>query len=340
MKPKEFVRGRCVFAAVCFLLVVLTLVSLAAGSYPLKLEDIAASFAEFFLPRETQTMQTRVFWSLRFPRTATALLSGMVLGMCGGIYQMLFQSSLASPDLTGIASGASLGAAVAIVCGVHTSFVRMGCAFLGGMLSLALVLLLVRASGRERVGTYILSGIIISAVADAGLMVMKTVADPERQLAAIDFWTMGSLAAVSSEKTLPLACLTVPAILLLLLFRRLLTMLSLGGDECRSMGLNPNVWRAILLTLATLAVSACVSVTGVIGFVGLIAPHITHFLYRRRSGAYLALCGMVGGVILLAADLAARTLGGGAELPISIFTVAAGVPVLLVLLCAGREEQR
>ena len=113
-------------------------------------------------------------------------------------------------------------------------------------------------------------------------------------------------------------------------------MLSLGGDECRAMGLSPEVWRTILLGLATLAVSASAAVTGTIGFVGLTAPHIARLLYGRRNGAYLFLCAVLGGVLLLTADLAARTLGGGAELPVSIFTVAAGVPVLVVLLCRKR----
>lgn len=332
-------RGRsfCTSALLGFLLIGLVLASLAVGSYPLSRDDFITSFREFFLPRDAQSMPTRVFWGLRFPRTATALLSGFTLGLCGGVYQMLFGSPLASPDLTGIASGASFGAALAIILGVGGSFARMGFAFLGGMLSLVLVLLLVRFAGGERRGTYILAGIVISASADAGLMVLKTLADPERQLAAIDFWTMGSLAAVSSEKAVPLAWLTVPSVLLILLFRRPVTMLSLGGEECLAAGLSPNVWRTVLLTLATLAVSASVAVTGVIGFVGLIAPHIARFLYCRRSGAYLAMCAAVGGTILLAADLAARSFGGGAELPVSIFTVAAGVPVLIVLLCTRQE---
>ena len=334
-------RGRIFCGTIAVLLLVLTVLSLASGSYPLTAEDISGSFREFFLPREMQSMPTRVFWGLRFPRTLTALLSGAVLGLCGGIYQMLFDSPLASPDLTGIASGASFGAALAIVGGIGGSFARMGCAFLGGMLSLGLVLLLVRSSGRgrERTGTYILAGIVISAVCDAGLMVLKTLADPERQLAAIDFWTMGSLAAVSSEKAVPLFWMTAPSLVLLLLFRRPVTMLSLGDDECLASGLSPNRWRFLLLTLCTLAVSASAAVTGVIGFVGLIAPHIARFLYRRKSGAYPAFCAAVGGAILLAADLAARSLGGGAELPISIFTVAAGVPVLVVLLCTKREDR-
>lgn len=321
------------------LLAAVTLASVLVGSFPLTLGDMAASFGEMLLPREEQAMTTRVFLGLRLPRTLTALLAGAVLGLCGGVYQMIFRSPLASPDLTGISSGASLGAALAIVLGITSSTLRMGFAFLGGMLSLVLVLLLVRAAGGERLGTYILSGIVISAVADAGLMVLKTLADPERQLAAIDFWTMGSLSAVSAARALPMIAVALPALLLLWLFRRPVTMLSLGGEECRAMGLSPDIWRGILLTLSTLAVSATVSVTGVIGFVGLIAPHVARLLYRRRGGAYLLLCGVLGSILLTAADLCARSLGGGAELPISIFTVAAGVPVLVALLCrkGGRQ---
>lgn len=327
-----------IFAILCALLILLTAASLAVGSYPLDGDGILVAVREFFMPANEQSLPTRVFFGLRVPRTVTALLSGFTLGMCGGVYQMLFDSPLASPDLTGIASGASFGAALAIVLGVKGSFTRMGFAFFGGIVSLILVLLLVRGVGGERTGTYILAGIIISSVADAGLMVIKTLADPERQLAAIDFWTMGSLSAVSSEKVVPLSCITIPSLILLWLFRRPVTMLSLGNEECLASGLSPNAWRAVLLTLSTLAVSVCVAVTGVIGFVGLISPHIAYFLYRRKSGAYLLICAAIGGVILISADLAARSVGGGAELPISIFTVAAGVPVLLVLLCGhGRH---
>lgn len=332
MKP-QICRSQVVCTAVTGILFLLTVISLTVGSYPLSLREIAGSFRDVFLPREEQAMAVRVFWGLRFPRTFTGLLSGMILGLCGGVYQMLFRSPLASPDLTGIAAGASFGAALAIVWGMGSSFVRMGFAFAGGMLSLILVLLLARAAGGERTGVYVLAGIVISSSADAGLMILKTLADPERQLAAIDFWTMGSLAAVSSEKALPLAVLALPSVLLLLLFRRPVTMLSLGSDECRSMGLSPEVWRAVLLALATLAVSSSAAVTGTIGFIGLTAPHIARLLYGRRSGMYLLLCAFLGGILLLAADLAARTLGGGAELPVSIFTAAAGVPVLIFLLC-------
>lgn len=329
---------RIVTGILLILLALLLAVSLSSGSYPLNTSDVVTSFREMLLPKADQSMPTRVFWSLRLPRVLTALLSGMILGVAGGVYQLLFRSPLASPDLTGVASGASFGAALAIVMGIGSSWLRMSFAFCGGMLSLVLVLLLAHFAGGERVGTYILAGILISSAADAGLMILKTVADPERQLAAIDFWTMGSLASVSGERFLPFLLLSVPALLLLILLHRPVTMLSLGNDECRAMGLSPNRWRGILLTLSTLVVSASVSLTGCIGFIGLIAPHIARFLYRRRTGAYLFYCSIVGGILLTAADLAAKTIGNGAELPVSIFTVAVGIPVLTILLCKrGRD---
>jgi len=338
MKP-PVVRKHLLTASLLLLLTVLFWMSITIGSYPLSGTDYGNSIREMLLPRAEQSMPTRVFWGLRIPRTMTAILTGAILGVCGGVYQMLFHSPLASPDLTGIASGASFGAAAAIVLGVGSSCFRMGMAFAGGMLSLILVLLLVHYAGGERIGTYILAGIIISAAADAGLMLLKALADPERQLAAIDFWTMGSLASVSAERFIPLAAAAVPSLVLLLLFHRPAVMLSLGSEECRAVGLSPDLWRCVLLTLSTFAVSASVSVTGCIGFVGLIAPHIVRFLYRSRSGAYLLYCGLAGSILLTAADIAARTAGNGAELPISIFTVAAGVPVLILLLCTRGRGQ-
>ena len=325
--------------ALALLMTILAVVAVLLGSYPLTLPDMLRGLRELSLSREEQSMATRVLWQLRIPRMLMALLTGAVLGVCGGVYQMLFHSPLASPDLTGVASGASLGAAVAIVLGVGSSAVRIGFAFFGGVLSLLLVMLLVRFAGGERVGTYILAGIVISSLADAGLMGMKTVADPERQLAAIEFWPMGSFGAASADKLLPFAVIVLPTLLLLLLLHRPVSMLSLGNDACRAMGLSPDIWRTVLLLLATLSVSAAVSVSGVIGFVGLTAPHIARLLYKRRSGAFLLVCALMGSSLLLAADIAAKTLVAGAELPISIFTVAAGVPVLVVLLCSrgGRE---
>ncbi len=213
------------------------------------------------------------------------LISGLSLGVAGGVYQTIFRNPLASPDLTGVASGASLGAACVIVLGAGGSGEIMAGAFTMGMLALGLVLLLVGAARLERTGSYILAGVVVSALAEAGLMALKVMADPERELAALEVWTMGSLASITASKVVLPAIVVAVCLGLLLLFRREVLMLSLGEEgAARSMGLDPVLWRAVLLGITTLMVAAVVSVTGVISFVGLIAPHIAFLLLGRRGG--------------------------------------------------------
>ncbi len=317
-------------AAACLLLVGgLGTVSLFVGSFPLSLPQIGSILTGGM----EGTLEAQVFWQLRFPRMCMGLLAGWALGLAGGVYQTVFRNPLASPDLTGVASGASLGAACAIVLGAGTRLEIMGGSFLMGMAALALVLLLVGAARLERTGSYILAGVIVSSLAEAGLMTLKVMADPERELAAIEVWTMGSLSAMTADKLpLPAAAVVLCTVTLLLL-RRPILMLSLGDEQARSLGLDPVFWRGVLLTLTTLMVAAVVSVLGAVAFVGLIAPHIARLLLGRRGGPYLPLCGLVGGAVLLCADLPARVY----TLPLSIFTVLLAVPVLAALLWRRKE---
>ncbi len=318
------------------LCIILTLISICVGSFPLSISDIIT----ILLGNSSNNLATRVLFQLRIPRTVMGFFVGAVLGLTGGIYQSIFKSPLASPDLTGIASGASFGAACAIVIGSGNTLLRMGGSFLCGILSLFFVLLIVRITGGERTGTYIFAGIIVSSIADAGLMILKIMADPTGELAAIEYWLMGSLSAITLEKMLPVLLIVVPSLVLLLMFQRPITMLSLDSDTIRGLGLSPNLWRTILLLFATFAVSAVVAVSGIVGFAGLIAPHIAHFLYQRRSGGYYILCLLIGGNLLLAADLLVRSIAKGTELPLSIFTIFFAVPVLAVLLIRTRGGRK
>lgn len=316
-------------------LVGVVLISICIGSYPLSVAQIV----QILTGNLEGTMEARVFWTLRFPRVLMGLTAGAALGMAGGVYQTIFRNSLASPDLTGVASGASFGAACVIVSGGAGAFSIMAGSFLMGMLSLVFVLFLTRLSKTEKMGSYILAGIIVSSLADAGIMMLKYMANPERELAAIEFWTMGSLAAITGEKILLPVFAALVSMLLLFLFHRQILLLSLGSEQARSLGLSPEVWRVIFLVLSTLMVASIVSVTGVIAFVGLIAPHIVFAAYKRKNGVYFMLCALWGGIILLAADIFARSLAKGAELPLSILTVLFSVPVLLWLLCGKRGER-
>lgn len=331
---REKGRERLALGAAILLTAVLALLSVRVGSYPLSTGQIL----DILSGGLAGTTPAHVLWNLRLPRVGMGLLAGWALGMAGGVYQTVFRNPLASPDLTGVASGASFGAAWAIVLGAGTSLQIMGGAFIMGSLSLLLVLALVRWAGMERTGAYILAGVIVSSAADAGLMVLKTTADPEGELAAIEFWTMGSLSAMTGDKLRGAASAILIPLALLLLFRRQALTLSLGEEGARALGLEPRRWRGLLLGLTTLMVAAVASVAGVIAFLGLIAPHIAFLLLGRRGGPYLPLCALMGGAILLAADLLARGFSQGTELPLSIWTVLFGAPVLTALLLRGREE--
>lgn len=313
---------------IVLILVGLTVLSACVGSYPLSLEDIG----QILTGKAADTMEERIFWQLRLPRVVMGLMSGMVLSLSGAIYQTIFCNPLASPDLTGVASGASLGAACAIVIGTGGAIQIMLGAFAAGMISVVFVLMLVHFSRFRQMGSYILAGIIVSSVADAGLMCLKTAADPERELAAIEFWAMGSLSAITAAKLFPNLLVMVIPFVLLLLFHRQAVMLSLGDEHARSMGLNPSLWRGIFLTLSTLMIAGMVSLTGVIAFVGLIAPHIAFKIRKRRDKGFFWLSSAVGGMLMLIADMLCRSLLNGAELPLSVLTVFLAVPVLILLL--------
>lgn len=309
-------------------LVALSVLSACVGSYPLPPGEIW----DILLGRVPDTMAARVFWQLRLPRVIMGASAGAVLSLAGAVYQTVFRNPLASPDLTGVASGASLGAAWAIVLGSGTAAQIMLGSFTMGMLSLVLVLSLVRMAKLPQLGSYILSGIIVSSLADAGLMCLKIMADPERELAAIEFWTMGSLGSFTASKLFPQLLVMAVPFALLLVFHKQILMLSLGSTHARSLGLDPRLWRGVVLTLTTLMIAGVVSVTGVIAFVGLIGPHIAFLLCRRRDMGYFALSALVGADLLLAADMLARSLWKGAELPLSILTVFLAVPFLALLL--------
>ena len=293
-------RTRLCTLLVLALLVLLAAASVCVGTFPLSLGQICTLLGGGL----RDTMEARIFFTLRLPRTGAAVLAGLALGVAGGVYQTI-----------------------------------MGGAFVCGMASLAAVLALVRAARADRTATYVLAGILVSALAEAGVMLLKTLADPERELAAIEYWTMGSLSAITLAKLTVMAPPVLVGLVLVLLFRRQVALLSLGEESARASGLEPGRWRVLLLALTTLMVAAVVSVAGVISFVGLIAPHIAYRLLRRRGGAFLPLCALVAADLMLAADLLARSAGQGAELPLSIFTVLFAAPVLAALLVGGRGQE-
>ena len=321
---------RLLFLMMILLLVMTFCLSLTVGSYSLSLSEIGC----LLVGQSNDMMAQQVFFNLRIPRIVMGVLAGLVLGIAGGVYQLIFRNPLASPDLTGVASGASFGAALMIVIGANSAIEMMFGAFVMGIVSLFFVMFLVKMTGVQRTTTYILAGIVISALADAGIMIFKYMADPISELATIEFWTMGSLASITLSKMLIALISIVIPLAFLLLCHRQIVMLSLGDENARYLGLNASALRIIVLLLTTWMVASIVSITGVISFVGLIAYLILH----RRTKYFLLMSGFIGAFIIMVGDMLSRSLVPGAELPLSILTIFFAVPVLIFLMWKQRGQ--
>ena len=282
-------------------------------------------------------MQWRVFWNLRFSRTVLGICGGFILGVCGFAFQTVFRNPLASPDVIGVASGASTGAAAGILFFSGAAAVTIS-AFGGALLAVLLALALSTLDRSGKNSAIVLAGIAVHALAQTALMCMKLVADPEKELASIEYWMMGGLNDASLH-TIPLnLILGILCILLLFALHRQLILLSADEGEARMLGADVVRLRLLALMLATLAVASVISLTGLISFIGLLAPHLARMLTRDNRRGSMLLSGLIGGCLLCGADLLARS-AAASELPVSIFTSLLGAPFLIYLLFEGRKAR-
>ncbi|MBQ5865385.1 MAG: iron ABC transporter permease [Oscillospiraceae bacterium] len=322
--PTRKTKYLCLIGTI--LLIALGCVSLFVGKYPLSLEKLLSG----------DDTQLRVFLTLRVSRTVVGIIGGIALGIAGFVYQTVFRNPLASPDIIGVSSGASAGAAAGILFLSGATAVTI-CAFAGALLAVILSLAL---SGLDRSGknsTIVLAGIAVHAMAQTVLMALKLTADPERELASIEYWIMGSLNGISAYSIGGNLILCVLCMLALLIVHRQVILLSAEEGEARMLGVPVTALRVAILVIATLAVAAVVSLTGLISFVGLLAPHGARLLTKNNRLGTMTLSGLMGGLLLCGADLLARSVAA-TELPVSIFTSLLGAPFLIFLIVRGRRQ--
>lgn len=323
---------RAAFSIITALMATAFMFSLCIGKFPISIGEIFS----IIVGRPESQYTADVFFGLRLSRTVMVFLSGFGLGMAGNIYQSIFRNPLADPDIIGVVKGANLGAAVAIITMGNQIVGVAASAFAGGLLAVLAVMVLVRLTRMNSTAVYVLAGIVISAVAEALIMILKFFADPDKELAAIEFWAMGSFGRVTSDKVAVVAPILLVSIAALCLLRRQITMLSIDEDESRMLGVQVAQVRLIILALNTLIVASIICVTGRIAFLGLIAPHIGRLVFGRAGFATTLFSACVGSVILTLADCAAR-VAYSTELPISVVTTAVGVPFLVYFMCKRRE---
>ncbi len=316
-------------SAIQVLLLLAVLVwSVITGQYPLTLKGLLSG----------DTMSIMVFKRLRLPRALMGVIGGFGLSISGYIYQLIFKNPLASPDIVGVSSGASAGAALAIVAVSASVPVISISAFIGAVTALIITLLTAYLVPGRNSYTIVLAGIAIHSVAQTILMFLKLAADPEKQLASIEYWIMGSLNGISRDSlAIPFLTTLAGFIIMAMLYRQVL-ILSTSEEEAVSLGVNVAILRFIILMLATLIVSSIICVTGLISFIGLIAPHIARLLTKRNDIFTYITSGLTGAILLTLADILARSVSTS-ELPVSIFTSLLGAPLLIILLIRANKKE-
>jgi iron complex transport system permease protein len=271
-----------------------------------------------------------VLWNIRFPRIVLGLVVGSGLGITGAALQGVFRNPLADPHLLGIGPGASLGAVLAMVAFGNPTAVAIGGAVVGGVVA-AVVLRRFSGDATPDPSRFVLSGVALGAVLTAFVGFAVFAAD-QASVPPVEFWLLGSLTAATWRTTAVVSVLTTIGAGAMLATGRSLDLMALGEAEARHLGVNVDLTVTLVLVAAGLVAGAGVGAVGVVGFVGLLAPH----LLRRRLGSrhrpLLAASALCGAVLVVAADLVARTVAAPVEVPVGLVTAALGGPFFLWLL--------
>jgi iron complex transport system permease protein len=322
------------FAALAAVIVL----GVGAGSVALAPGDtigILLGAAGLPLERTWSAAAETIVLELRLPRVLTAVVVGGGLAVAGATFQGLLRNPLADPYVLGTASGAALGAAIAVLIPVRVALLDLGLlnalAFAGGLAAVAVVYRLGRGGPLAPLTGLLLTGYAVGSLLAAGLaMTMYLSGANLRQIFA---FLLGGLEGSSWPRLAIAAPLVVGGSLAILARSRSLNGLLLGEEAAAHLGVDVRRERGILLGLATLVTAAAVAISGLIGFVGLVAPHLVRLAVGPNARHVLPLAAILGAVLLVAADLVARLLG---EIPVGVVTAVIGAPFFLALLRTAR----
>ncbi|MFJ3560303.1 FecCD family ABC transporter permease [Streptomyces anulatus] len=278
-----------------------------------------------------------IIWNLRMPRTLLAAVCGAGLAVCGTVMQSLLRNPLADPFVLGVSSGASTGAVVVVVLGVGGGAVSLSAgAFVGALLSFALVLLLSHTLGgsTDRV---VLSGVAAMQLFSAlTSFVVMTSADAE-QTRGVLFWLLGSLSGVGWSEVVLCSAVLAVCLVVCLAHARTLDAFAFGQDAAAALGVNVARTRIVLLCATALLTAALVSAAGAIGFVGLVLPHAARALTGSGHRRLLPVTALAGAVFLVWVDTLARTVLDPQEIPVGVVTALIGVPAFVLVLYRTRS---
>jgi iron complex transport system permease protein len=320
--------------------------SITTGASNASIIDVIVSMATGRADSALSNRDRIVIFDIRLPRAILGFLIGGGLAVSGAVMQGLFRNPLADPGLIGVSAGSSLGAVAMIVLGggvlapvahLFGIFSLPIAAFIGGLVTTVLLYKVATRHGQTSIATLLLAGIALGSLALAATGILIYMAD-DRQLRDLTFWSMGSLAGSTWSKVIGAGPIIVLSLLPLPFMARGLNALTLGEAAAFHMGVAVQRLKNVAIVSVAAAVGASVAVSGGIGFVGIVVPHILRMIIGPDHRFLLPASALLGGSLLIVADVVARTIVSPAELPIGILTAGVGGPFFLWMLLRQRSR--
>nr|WP_165835298.1 iron ABC transporter permease [Chryseobacterium viscerum] len=268
-----------------------------------------------------------ILWQVRLPRIVLTFLVGASLASSGGVLQAVFRNPIVDPFTLGISSGSAFGAALAMLFPVMA--VNLS-AFIFGVTAVVITFLVSYAGAKTSIISMVLAGMIVSGVFTALLTVLQYLSDPYK-LQAIVQWTMGNLHTASWQKVHTAVFPILIGLSVIIMLRWKLNLLALGDHEAMAVGVNPTLFKLILMAVATMITASSVAAVGVISLFGLIVPHISRMIFGPNNTITVWANISIGGAFLLLIDDFSRTVMPF-EIPIGVFTMIIGAPIFIYLM--------
>lgn len=325
-------KTRLILIISIIVLAILFLVALMVGRYRINIDTF---FKALFDTSGQYLAENNVIRILRLPRTIIAILVGMSLSVSGLIYQELFQNKLVSPDLLGVSNGAGVGAALAIILGISGVLLSMF-AFVLGITTVALTVYISKNFKSKSSMILLLSGIVVGGFMSSILSMLKYFAQDEAIISNITFWLMGSFAYTNMSDVFVLFPIVGIMMTVLLTIKWRINIIALGQEEAKTLGLNYNFYRVMIIAIATLLTASSVAIAGTISWIGLVVPHIVRLVVGRDTKNTIPITIVFGGIFMLICDILSRTFTSS-EIPISALTGLIGTPIFIFILLRKRR---
>ncbi len=306
--------------------------SISIGSSNISLSEIISAMQQ----GDNSSKIYRIIHFVRIPRTLAAVLAGCALSVAGAILQSVLNSSLASPSIIGVNSGAGLFTVCIAAFLPGSIYYTTIAAFIGALLAVLLVFFIARRTGASRMAI-VLSGVAVSSIIGAMTDTVLTL-KPDTAMERTAF-LIGGFSGITMDRLSFAGCLIVFAFVMALFLGYDMNVLALGDESAKSLGLHVVKLRFIFLILAAMLAGSAISFAGLLGFVGLIVPHVSRFLVGYDNRILLPVSALLGSIFTLLCDLLARVLFAPFEIPVGIIMSFLGGPFFIYLLIKGRRGQ-